>query len=66
MKNVRKLIMAVLAILMLAGALSAFSSAISITSVAAVPLIGEGASPCPGVVSSAPDNGSASLNQRFE
>ncbi len=65
MKQIKKLIIAVLATLMLAGALSAFSSAISITSVATIPLLGEGASPCPGALSSAPDDDSASLNKRF-
>ena len=64
MNKLRKLIIAVFATLMLAGALSAFS-AISITTVATVPLLGEGASPYPGVLSSAPDNDSTSLNKRF-
>lgn len=64
MKKLRKLIIAVLASLMLAGALTAFSSAISITSVATVPLLGQGASPYPGVLSSAPDD-STPLNKRF-
>ena len=65
MKNLKQLMIAVLAALMLAGALSAISSVTFVTSLGSVPIAGDGVSPFPLVLSSAPANDSPSLGEQF-
>ena len=65
MKNVKKLMLAPLAALMIAGALSAISGATAMTSSSPVAVVGEGASPFPVVLSSAPDNDTTSFGEHF-
>ncbi len=55
---------ATLAALMLAGALSSISGATSLRSVGPVAVVGEGTSPVP-IVLSVPDNDATSLGNRF-
>jgi hypothetical protein len=64
-KNIKKFLVAALAALMLAGALSAISSATSMSSLGPGPVVGEGASPFPAVLSSAPQNDTASVGNHF-
>ena len=65
MKNAKKLMFAALAALMIAGSLSAVSGATSVSSVGSLATVGEGPSPMPVVLSSAPDNDTTSFGQRF-
>jgi hypothetical protein len=63
-KQLKKCMLATLAALMLAGALSSISGATALRSVAAVAVVGEGSSPVPMVIS-VPDNDATSLGTRF-
>jgi len=65
MKKARKLLIAPLAALMLAGALSAISGATSIPSDSAVAVLGEGATPVPAVLPSACGNSAMPLDNHF-
>lgn len=62
----KKMLTAVLAILMLAGALCAISGATSVTPLPSMTVVGEGASPFPAVLSpNASERDVTSLNSRF-
>lgn len=65
MKKLKKLLIAPLAALMLAGALSAISGATSVGSSGAVTVVGEGALPIPVVLPSASGNGATPLDNNF-
>lgn len=64
MKNLKKWMLATLAALMLAGALSSISGATALRSVGSVAVVGEGSSPLP-IMLSVPDNDAASSANRF-
>jgi hypothetical protein len=63
-KHLKKWMIATLAALMLAGALSSISGATSLRSVGPVAVVGEGTSPVP-IVLSVPDNDATSSGNRF-
>jgi len=63
-KHLKKFMLATLAALMLAGALSSISGATPLRSVGPLAVAAEGSSPVP-IVLSAPDNDSTSLGNRF-
>ena len=65
MKLVKKWMLATVAALMLAGALCSISGATSMRSLGPVAVVGEGSSPLPVVLSSAPDNDATSFGNRF-
>lgn len=65
MNNAKKLTLAALAALMLAGSLSAISGATPMGSFGVVAVVGEGSSPCPVVLSSVSDNDAASFGKNF-
>ncbi len=65
MKNAKKMVFAALAALMIAGSLSAVSSATSTSSLGPVAVVGEGSSPLPVVVSAVPDNNTISFGKHF-
>lgn len=64
MKHLKKCMLATLAALMLAGALSSISGATALRSVAPIAVLGEGSSPVP-IVISVPDTNATSLGTRF-
>lgn len=64
MKHFKKCMLATLAALMLAGALSSISGATSLRSVGPVAVVGEGSSPVP-IVLSVSDDTATSLGNRF-
>lgn len=64
MQYLKKIMLATLAVLMLAGALSSISGAAALRSVGPVAVAGEGSSPVP-MVLSVQDNDSTSLGNRF-
>lgn len=64
MKHLKKCMLATLAALMLAGALSSISGATPLRSVGPVAVVGEGSSPVP-IVLSVSDNDATSLGNRF-
>jgi hypothetical protein len=63
-KNLKKCMLATLAALMLAGALSSISDATALRSVGPVAVVGEGSSPLP-IVLSVPDSDATSFGTRF-
>jgi hypothetical protein len=63
-KHLKKCMLATLAALMLAGALSSISGATPLRSVGPVAVVGEGSSPVP-IVLSVPDNDATSLGNHF-
>ena len=65
MKHLKKWMLATLAALMLAGALSSISGAASMRSLGPIAVVGEGSAPLPVVVSSVPDDDATSLGNRF-
>ena len=65
MKLMKKWMLATFAALMLAGALCSISGANSMRSLGPVAVVGEGSSPLPVALSSAPDNDATSLGNRF-
>jgi hypothetical protein len=64
-KLMKKCMLAMFAVLMLAGALCSISGASSMRSLGPVAVVGEGSSPLPVVSSSAPDTDATSLGNRF-
>lgn len=64
MKDLKKWMLATLAALMLAGALSSISGATSLRSAGAVAVVGEGSSPVP-IVLSVSDDAATSLGNGF-
>ena len=65
MKLMKKWMLATFAVLMLAGALCSISGANSMRSLGPIAVVGEGSSPLPVVLSSAPDNDTTSVGNRF-
>ena len=61
----KKLMIAALAALMLAGSLSAVTNATSMSSVPSVAIVGEGSSPIPLALSASPNSEATSLGTRF-
>jgi hypothetical protein len=64
-KLLKKWMLATLAVVMLAGALSSISGVTSMRSLGPVAVVGEGSSPLPVVLSSVPDNDATSSGNRF-
>jgi hypothetical protein len=63
-KHLKKCMLAAVAAVILAGALSSISGATSLRSVGPVAVVGEGSSPVP-IVLCVPDNDATSLGNRF-
>jgi hypothetical protein len=64
-KNLKQLVIAVLAALMIAGALSAVSDAASLTSISPAVVVGEGSSPFPVLLSANSSSDATSLSNQF-